>query len=40
MLQDVSRQVEWYGAKLSDHEWKDVFTAALPEAELLAVRGW
>ena len=28
LLQDVSRQVEWYGAKLSDHEWKDVFTAA------------
>lgn len=29
MLQDVSRQVEWYGQHLTDEEWKDVFTAAL-----------
>lgn len=29
MLTDVSRQVEWYGQKLTQHEWKDVFTAAL-----------
>lgn len=29
MLQDVARQVEWYGKKLTDDEWKDVFTAAL-----------
>lgn len=35
MLQDVSRQVEWYGAKLSDHEWKDVFTAALRKAKVV-----
>jgi hypothetical protein len=28
-LTDVSRQVDWYGRKLSQWEWKDVFTAAL-----------
>ena len=29
MLADVSRQVVWYGVKLTAEEWKDVFTAAL-----------
>lgn len=29
MLQDISRQVVWYGQKLSDEDWKDVFTASL-----------
>lgn len=29
MLSDISAQVDWYGNKLSDEEWKDVFTAAL-----------
>ena len=29
MLQDVSRQVDWYGKRLADHEWKDVFSASL-----------
>jgi len=29
MLQDVSRQVDWHGQKLTDEEWKDVFSAAL-----------
>jgi hypothetical protein len=29
MLQDVSRQVEWYGGTLTEEEWKDVFSAAL-----------
>jgi hypothetical protein len=29
MLGDVSQQVTWYGTKLEDFEWKDVFTAAL-----------
>lgn len=28
MLTDVSRQVEWYGKKLTPEEWKDVFSAA------------
>ena len=29
MLTDISRQVDWYGQKLTPDEWKDVFTAAL-----------
>jgi hypothetical protein len=29
MLGDISEQVEWHGQRLKDHEWKDVFTAAL-----------
>lgn len=29
MLGDVSRQVDWYGRKLTRKEWKDVFTASL-----------
>ena len=29
MLDDVSRQVEWYGQRLTSDEWKDVLTAAL-----------
>lgn len=29
MLADVSRQVEWYGQRLTSEEWKDVLTAAL-----------
>jgi hypothetical protein len=29
MLRDVSRQVEWYGEKLTENDWKTVFTAAL-----------
>lgn len=29
MLGDISRQVDWYGQKLADHEWKDVLSAAL-----------
>jgi hypothetical protein len=29
MLSDVSRQVDWYGQKLTPENWKDVFTAAL-----------
>lgn len=29
MLQDVSSQVDWYGNKLTDEEWKDVFSASL-----------
>jgi hypothetical protein len=35
MLQDVSRQVEWYGQKLTDEEWKDVFTAALKRQKVV-----
>ncbi len=29
MLSDVSNQVDWYGYKLTQDEWKQVFTAAL-----------
>lgn len=29
MLEDVSRQVEWYGSRLTKEEWKDVFSASL-----------
>ena len=29
MLSDVSRQVDWYGKKLSAEDWKCVFTASL-----------
>lgn len=29
MLDDVSAQVDWYGKKLSNEDWKTVFTASL-----------
>lgn len=29
MLGDVSKQVDWYGQRLTPDEWKDVFSAAL-----------
>ena len=29
LLTEVSRQVDWYGQKLTEDEWKDVFTAGL-----------
>lgn len=29
MLTDISRQVDWYGEKLSPEDWKHVFTAGL-----------
>ena len=29
MLRDVSKQVEWYGQKLSDDDWKHVFSAGV-----------
>jgi len=29
MLTDISRQVDWYGQRLTPDEWKHVFTAAL-----------
>jgi hypothetical protein len=28
MLTDISRQVDWYGQKLSPEDWKNVLTAA------------
>ena len=29
LLDAVSKQVEWYGSRLTTSEWKDVFTASL-----------
>lgn len=29
MLEDISSQVEWYGQKLAEDDWKDMFTASL-----------
>lgn len=29
ILSDISKQVEWHGRKLSEEEWKIIFTAAL-----------
>jgi len=31
MLRDISRQVEWYGQKLEDTDWKHVFSAAVEQ---------
>lgn len=28
-LEEISRQVDWYGQKLTPEEWKDVFSASL-----------
>ena len=35
MLDDVSRQVVWYGKHLTCEEWKHVFTAALKKSEVV-----
>ena len=29
LLTEVSKQVDWYGQRLTEDEWKDVFTAGL-----------
>lgn len=34
-LTAVSLQVEWYGAKLTPTDWKDVFTASLRKARVV-----
>lgn len=34
-LTDVSRQVDWYGRRLTPADWKDVFTAALRETRVV-----
>ncbi|WP_409259912.1 recombination protein NinB [Pseudomonas sp. KCJK8806] len=33
MLRDISRQVEWYGQKLSDEDWKHIFSAAVQKQD-------
>ena len=35
MLSDISRQVDWYGRKLTPDEWKHVFSAALKKQEVV-----
>lgn len=35
MLTDISRQVDWYGQKLTTEEWKDVFSAALNQQKVI-----
>jgi len=29
MLRDIARQVEWYGQKLKDEDWKHIFSASV-----------
>ena len=35
MLTDISRQVDWYGQKLTPDEWKDVFSAAMKRTKVV-----
>jgi len=35
MLNDVAKQVNWYGRKLSQEEWKHVFTASLSKQDVV-----
>lgn len=35
MLTDVSKQVDWYGRKLTPEEWKHVCTAALKKQDVV-----
>lgn len=35
MLDDISKQVDWYGKKLTRDDWKDVFTASLVKANVV-----
>lgn len=35
MLRDISEQVNWYGNRLTDEEWKDVFTASLKRQKVV-----
>jgi hypothetical protein len=35
MLNDISRQVDWYGRKLTPDEWKHVFSAALKKQDVV-----
>jgi hypothetical protein len=34
-LTDISRQLEWYGERLTPVDWKDIFTAALRKARVV-----
>ncbi len=35
MLSEVSRQVDWYGRKLTAENWKHVFTASLSKQDVV-----
>lgn len=35
LLTDVSNQVDWYGQKLTQEEWKDVFSASLKKQKVV-----
>jgi len=35
LLADISKQVEWYGRKLSTEEWKHIFTSALRKQDVV-----
>ncbi len=35
MLSEIAAQVDWYGQKLTDEEWKDVFSAALKRQKVV-----
>ncbi len=35
LLTEVSRQVEWYGMRLTAEEWKDMFTASLKKQRVV-----
>lgn len=34
-LGDISKQVDWYGEYLSDHDWKNIFTACLRKQKIV-----
>lgn len=35
LLEDISKQVEWYGQYLTSEEWKDVITAMLKKQKVV-----
>jgi hypothetical protein len=35
MLTDVSRQVEWYGKRLTPEDWKHVFSSSLRKLDVV-----
>lgn len=35
LLDEISKQVDWYGQKLTKEEWKDVFTASMKKQKVV-----
>lgn len=35
MLADISKQVDWYGRKLSSEDWKHIFSSSLRKLEVV-----